>query len=90
MEERKSWWEARTKSVAHRCCARGGGVRKAWHEGRPVIVPFIESGPFQVTGRAPRERWDCDILEGDGEKRFKTIAEEIKQACAALRDVSRK
>jgi hypothetical protein len=30
------------------------------------------------------KRWDCDILEDEGEMRFKSVVEEIKQACAAL------
>jgi hypothetical protein len=48
----------------------------------PIHEP--ESVSLRVTGRAPQERWDCDILKDDGEKRFKSMAEEIKQACAAL------
>lgn len=30
------------------------------------------------------ELWDCDIRGEEGEKIFKFMAEEIKQACAAL------
>ena len=33
---------------------------------------------------APQERWDCDILEEEGAERFKSVVEEIKQACASL------
>ena len=45
---------------------------------------FDPCPPERVTGRAPQEQWDCDLLEEEGEKRFKSIVEEIKQACAAL------
>jgi len=37
----------------------------------------------------PEKRWDCDILQEEGGKRFKSMVEEIKQACAALRGISR-
>ena len=53
---------------------------------RPLIEP--KSRLLRVTGRVPQERWDCDILEEEGEKRFKSLAEEIKQACAAQKGVS--
>ena len=43
-----------------------------------------------MTGRVPQERWYCDILEEEGENRFKSMVEEIKQASAALRGVSTK
>lgn len=33
---------------------------------------------------APRERWNCDILGGEGEQRFKSVVEEIHQACVRL------
>jgi len=34
----------------------------------------------------PRELWNYDVLEKEGEtrKKFKSIAKEIKQACRAL------
>lgn len=46
--------------------------------------PIYEPETLRVTGMAPQERWDCDILKEDGEKKFKSMVEEIKQACAAL------
>jgi hypothetical protein len=52
----------------------------------------IEPRPIPVrpelrfdTDTTPQERWDCDILEDEGETRFKSVVEEIKQACAVLR-----
>jgi hypothetical protein len=60
---------------------------KMHQEDQAVHPPLIyepESVSLRVTGRAPQERWDCDILKEDGEKRFKSMVEEIKQACAAL------
>jgi hypothetical protein len=51
----------------------------------------IESRPIPVrpelrfdTNTTPQERWDCDILEDEGEMIFKSVMEETKQACAAL------
>ena len=50
-------------------------------EPRPIPVrPGLRSD----TNTTPQERWDCDILEDEGEMRFKSMMEEIKQACAAL------
>ena len=40
--------------------------------------------PEGVMDLAPQEYWDCDILEEEGEKRFKSMIEEIKRGCAAL------
>ena len=65
------------------------------YEGRKLCIhpPSIEPKSrwlLRVTGRVPQERWDCDILEEEGENRFKSMVEEIKQASAALRGVSTK
>ena len=54
---------------------------------QPIQPPFIydpKRVTLRVTGMAPQERWGCDIHEEEGEKRFKTMVEEIKHACAAL------
>ena len=45
---------------------------------------FTDARPEGTTDLAPLEYWDCDILEEEGEKRFKAMVEEIKQACEAL------
>jgi hypothetical protein len=37
-----------------------------------------------TTDLAPEKYWDCDLLEEEGEKRFKAMIEEIKRGCAAL------
>ncbi|KAI8995688.1 hypothetical protein BD414DRAFT_249661 [Trametes punicea] len=44
----------------------------------------IPSDPEMMVDVAPRERWDCDILEEDGVQRFQAVVEEIKQGCSAL------
>ena len=58
------------------------------HDDQPIHPPLIEVRPehatLRVTGMTPQERWDCDVLEEEGEKRFKSMVEDIKQACAAL------
>jgi hypothetical protein len=49
------------------------------------MEPFIEIDPKRTTEElVPQKFWDCDILEEEGLKRFKSMVEEIKQACAAL------
>jgi hypothetical protein len=50
---------------------------------QPSLSSFIPLHPGW-TRAAPQERWDCDIFEEEGEKRFKSMVEEIKQACAAF------
>jgi hypothetical protein len=52
----------------------------------PRYIPVRPELRFD-TDTTPQERWDSDILEDEGEMRFKNVVEEIKQACAALRDV---
>lgn len=57
------------------------------HHDQEIQPPFIcdsESATLRVTGLVPQNGWDCDILKEEGEKRFKSTIEEIKQACAAL------
>jgi len=50
----------------------------------PIEPPFIPAHPDLQTNGAPQERWDCDILDDEGERRFLSMVEEIKQACAGL------
>jgi hypothetical protein len=55
------------------------------HRDQPIQPSFIhDPNVHYLQGTAPQERWDCDILEEEGEKRFKSMVEEIKQACSAL------
>ena len=57
------------------------------HHGQPIQPSFIPDPRqivFYMKGTAPEKWWDCDILENEGAKRFKSMVEEIKQACAAL------
>ncbi|EJD05292.1 uncharacterized protein FOMMEDRAFT_80813 [Fomitiporia mediterranea MF3/22] len=51
----------------------------------PMIPPRITPrNPNIVTDTAPVEWWDCDIMDAQGEARFCTVVDEIKQACARL------
>jgi hypothetical protein len=54
------------------------------HRDGPIEPPFISAHPDLQTNAAPRERWDHDILDDEGERRFLSMVEEIKQVCAAL------
>jgi hypothetical protein len=46
-------------------------------EPSPQVIPELE------TDMAPQERWDSDILEDEGETKFISLMDEMKQACAA-------
>ncbi|EMD38600.1 hypothetical protein CERSUDRAFT_49068 [Gelatoporia subvermispora B] len=49
------------------------------------ILPLaIQRHPTRVSDTAPAERWDCDVLDAQGEARLLAVVEEIKQACAQL------
>lgn len=48
-----------------------------------VTPPFICSDTAAEVDVAPKERWDCDILEDDGAQRLQAVVEEIKQTCAS-------
>ena len=50
----------------------------------PLNPTFMSAHPDLQTNAAPRERWDYDILDDEGECVFLSMVEEIKQACAAL------
>ncbi|PCH39847.1 hypothetical protein WOLCODRAFT_161917 [Wolfiporia cocos MD-104 SS10] len=50
----------------------------------PVQPPFIETDPSFESDTAPRERWDCDILEEEGMQRIQAVVEDIKQGCAVI------
>jgi len=54
------------------------------HELETIQPSLIPCHPERVTGTAPQERWDCELFKDEGEKRFKSMVEEIKQACTAL------
>jgi hypothetical protein len=49
---------------------------------------FVRTHSEGTTDLALQKYWECDFRQEEGEKRFKTIAEEIKQACVALSEVS--
>ncbi|KAI6047003.1 hypothetical protein EDC04DRAFT_2626076 [Pisolithus marmoratus] len=48
-----------------------------------VTPPFICSDHNARVDVAPKERWDCDILEDDGAQKLQAVVEKIKQGCAS-------
>ncbi|KAI5990345.1 hypothetical protein EDC04DRAFT_2815087 [Pisolithus marmoratus] len=48
-----------------------------------VTPPFICSDHNALVDVAPKERWDCDILEDDGAQRLQAVVEKIKRGCAS-------
>ena len=50
----------------------------------PTSPPRFPPDSELETDTAPEARWDCNILEEEGEQRFKRMVDEIKQGCADL------
>lgn len=49
------------------------------------IVPrYIARHPDMANDTAPQSRWDCDLLEEEGEGRFMAVVNEIIAACEAI------
>ena len=57
-----------------------------YHKARnqPIVPLRIPAHPELETDTSPEARWDCNILEEEGEQKFKRVVDEIKQGCAAL------
>lgn len=53
-------------------------------EDRAITPPRIVADDRLTIDTAPRERWDCDVLEAEGAARLKAVVHEIQQACAQL------
>ncbi|KAF8222530.1 hypothetical protein L208DRAFT_1413296 [Tricholoma matsutake] len=51
---------------------------------RVITPPRIVADDQFTIDTAPRERWDCDVLEAEGAARLKAIVHEIQQTCAQL------
>lgn len=60
------------------------GTRLSLYEGHrnKVAVPTpIPVDLERQTDTTPRACWDYDLLEGEGEKRFMQVVDEIRHAC---------
>jgi hypothetical protein len=53
-------------------------------EDRGITPPRIVPDDQLTIDIAPRERWNCDVLEAEGAARLKAVVHEIQQACAQL------
>jgi hypothetical protein len=51
---------------------------------RRLTPQRIPSDPEFTTDVAPRERWDCDVLEANGEQRLRALTAQITEACERL------
>jgi hypothetical protein len=48
------------------------------------IVPHgIPSDPQLLTDTVPMSWWSCDVLQDDGQRRFRSLVTEIEQVCEA-------
>ncbi len=46
------------------------------------IIPLnIPRHPTRVNDTAPMGRWDCDVLDAEGEGRLRSVVDSIKAAC---------
>ena len=57
------------------------------HRDQPIEPPRALVAPLHqqlLTDTAPLEYWDCDIIEEGGEERFRSVVDEIRQACVTL------
>jgi hypothetical protein len=47
------------------------------------VIPLniVPRHPTRVNDTAPVERWDCDILDAEGEARLRAVVDSIKAAC---------
>lgn len=51
---------------------------------RRISPRRISNDPDLITDVAPKEQWDCDVLEADGEQRLRALVERIVEACERL------
>ncbi|KAK0185582.1 hypothetical protein F5146DRAFT_1144090 [Armillaria mellea] len=49
-----------------------------------IFPPAIPGDPCFTIDTAPEERWDCSVLEAEGEVKLRAVMDEIKQACALV------
>ncbi|KAI9439501.1 hypothetical protein H4582DRAFT_1534233 [Lactarius indigo] len=49
-----------------------------------ILPARVSPHPSVETDIAPLDRWDCNILEDEGARRFKDLVEEIKRKCGEL------
>lgn len=55
-----------------------------FHDEDAVYPPQISVTPETTDAAPPPERWNCDILEDEGEERFRCVVGAIKRAVASL------
>jgi hypothetical protein len=48
---------------------------------RHMTPPCIPSDPEFAIDRAPKEQWDCDVLDIVGEQQLQALATQITNAC---------
>ncbi|KAI9566177.1 hypothetical protein HD554DRAFT_2174636 [Boletus coccyginus] len=51
----------------------------------PTGIPRPDR-PTRMSDTAPMERWDCDVLEAEGETRLRAVVDLIKAACEDIAD----
>ncbi|KAI6137420.1 hypothetical protein F5141DRAFT_996724 [Pisolithus sp. B1] len=47
----------------------------------------IPRHPIRVSDTVPKERWDCDVLDANGEARLRAVVDAIKEACENIANV---
>ncbi|THH08901.1 hypothetical protein EW146_g8848 [Bondarzewia mesenterica] len=51
---------------------------------RCMSPQHILNDPDLITNVMPKEQWDCDVLEADGEQRLRALVGQIMEACEHL------
>lgn len=84
---------ARLGGLASRCpiqtlhAVSAMGTRLRFYSLDTTNVAGIPQHPTGVTDTAPKETWDCDVLDANGEARLRAVLDAIKEACENVADV---
>lgn len=49
-----------------------------------IMPPAIPGDPLFMIDTVPEERWDCTVLDSEGEAKLRAVVDEIKQICALV------
>lgn len=49
-----------------------------------ILPQQIPANTGTTADTAPPERWNCDLLEREGEKKVRHVVNEIKEACSVF------
>ncbi|KAI6120822.1 hypothetical protein EV401DRAFT_2169715 [Pisolithus croceorrhizus] len=54
----------------------------------PILtLHTVSAMGMQANDTAPKERWDCDVLDANGEARLHAVVDAIKEACKNITNI---